>query len=158
MTLEREPVDGVTLDECNVFLDDTKLFTAQNVDVTENQDKTLLHGPGNEGKAFGRKRGQKAYTFSMTVIAVNQALLVPPEDFLGNKGTTKSFFINGVEYKSLLDLRNMTLVIRYPDQDGTRKETKLIGVEFNDHASKLSLNEAETRDLSGDAIDQRGFI
>ena len=157
MTLEREETDGITLEEVKILLDGVELFTVQDFSYSEKQSKDILKGAGRK-KGFGRVRGAKEYEFSFSVKRVNMALLMPPEDFQANKGTVESFFLNGVEYISLLDLRNVTLTALYPDQEGTRRKVTLIGSEFSEHSAKLALSDAEGADLSGNCIEIKGMI
>ena len=158
MATERDLMDGVTLDECDLMYDGVKLMTCQDINVSVKQDKKFVRGPGNKKKPVGRIRGPKNYEFSMSCTGVNKALMVPPEDHPVNKGGLTSFFVKGEEYTCLMDLRNSTLTLLYPYDDGTRREIRLKGAEFNELSAKLSLGDAENQSLSGDATSCKGLF
>jgi len=158
MGLEREPTDGVTLEECEVLVDGVNLFTAENLDWKVAQDKKMLYGPGGKGKAHGRVRGPKKFEVSFDCKAVNQALLIRPEDFDGGQGYVTKFTLNGTEYDDLMDLRNVTIVFIYPEQDGSRIKRTFKGFEFAEDSGSMSIDDAEGRKLSGEAIEGEGLI
>lgn len=156
-TEEREVTDGVTLEEIEVLVDGFKLFTCQDVKVTTKQDKKILHGAGAR-KGFGRSRSHKTWEGSFECVGVNMALLTSPADFQGGQVNVQTFVLGGVTYKSVLDLRNVTLVFLFPLENGTRLKRELKGVEFTEHGFSGSLEDAEGQTLTFDAIDGKGWV
>ena len=159
MGYERQHTDGVTLEECEVLVDGVNLMTAENLDWKVAQDKKMLYGPGGKGKAHGRVRGPKKYELNFDCKALNQAILIRPEDFDGlPTGDVTKFTLNGTEYEDLMDLRNVTIVFIYPEQDGRRIKRTFKGFEFHEDSGSMSIDDAEGRKLSGAAISAEGLI
>lgn len=154
---EREVTDGVTLEEIDVLVDGFKLFTCTDAKVTAKQDKKILHGAGAR-KGFGRSRSHKTWEGSFECTGVNMALLTAPNDFQGGQGDVSTFTLGGVTYKSILDLRNVSLVFLYPYENGTRNRRVLTGVEFTEHGFSGTLEDAEGQSLTFDAIDGEGWV
>jgi len=158
MALEREVTDGITGDDVVIYMDGIRLFNAENLDWEETQEKEELLGTGGKGKAFGRLRKGKKYPISLTIIEVNQALLVPPEEFRPGQGDVKVFNLDGTEYASLMDLRNLTITARYPNQDGTTRVLRWKNFEFTKNAGSIAVDDALKRSLDGTAILAEGLI
>jgi len=149
--------DGYQLEDVTVLLDDVEVWTAQSVKYGIKQEKKPLYGSGTR-KAYGRTRGPKVYEFSMECKTVNMALLSAPADWDPGQGDIKDFTVNGETYKSLMDLRNCTLVLLGTALDGTRRKVTLKKVEFSEDSRSLTLGDAEGATLTGDALDAEGIV
>lgn len=151
MALVREDIDGVTGEEIIVKFDEVRIMTVESLDYTVKQEKKMLYGCG-EGKAFGRARGPKKYELSFTVKAVNRALLYDTAD----EGAVK---IGDKIYDSLMDFRNMTIQVIYPEPNAGDKIVRTFtGVEFTEDKGAIKLEEAEGRTLTAEATGASGLV
>ncbi|MBZ0273792.1 hypothetical protein K8I61_17265 [bacterium] len=156
---EFEVADGPTLEDIVVLVDGVPLMTCQNADWEETQEKPIIRGPGGKNKnPRGRVRKQREYKVTFDCTGVNAGVLERPEDVPAGAGDRKSFFLNGKEYKSLLDLKNVTIQFRYPEVNGSRRTPTFKGFEFTKNAGSMSLDDAEGRSLEGDATSGEGLI
>ncbi len=162
MALAREIEDDVTGEEIDLVIStpegSVKILSCESADWAEAQEKEPSYGIGGKGLPKGRKRGKISYDGTLKVKEINAALLVPPDDWAGGQGVVRSFFIGGKEYKSLLELRNMTLEFRNPPQSGTSIIRKFSNVEFKSNKGSISLGDSVGRDLEWDALRGEGLI
>jgi len=158
MSLERLNTDGIAGEEVKVTVNDIWLFTLENFDWKGGQEKELLMGMGGKGLSFGRVRKGKTYELTFSIKSVNQALMEAPEDFRGNRGEVESFFLDGEEYTNLMDLRDLTITVRNPNQDGSKIVRRFKNFEFSEDGESYAVGDAVGRSCSGAAIDASGLI
>lgn len=152
-------IQATSGEEISVLVDGIKLMALQNMTWKATQSKSLVHGAGHK-KAHAMGRGMKVYELDMEVKELNQAVISEAVNAArGNEEQSKTFRIGDQEFKDLLDLRNVEILVLYPVKNNFRRTLKFTGCEFTDVEGGFDIeDESVGRKLTGIALDATGLI
>jgi len=152
-------VDGTSGSDIALLVDGVKIAALQNLSWKASQSKSPIHGAGHR-KPHAMGRGIKEYELDFEVKELNMPVLEPIVNAARSETVkSTSFRIGDVEFTDLLDLRDLTILVLYPEKNGFQREMKFTGFEFTDNEGSFAFDEeAVGRKLSGVALDGEGLV
>lgn len=164
-------LDSYNGHEIKVLCEGVHLYDATKIGYEESQDKEDIHGLGKadrnkdpdeapqEDTVIGTKRGVKKYTLSLEILEKNKAVLEEGLDAerSGSEILTTTT-VGSQKVNSLMDLRELTVVIQYPEINGLRRRAKFLGVEFTKISGDIAPGEAPGKKLSAKASSAKGLL
>jgi len=152
-------IQGTSGEEISVLVDGIKLMGIQNLSWKASQPKTPIRGAGyNLPHAMGR--GVKSFELDFEIKELNKAVIEEAVNSpRSRKVTLKKFKIGSREFSDLLDLRNLTILIIYPEKNNFTRNPRFLGFEFSEVSGGFSLDdESVGRKLSGTALTAEGLV
>lgn len=152
-------VHGYSGEEISLICEGVKIAGLQNLSWKESQSKSVIRGAGHRlPHAMGR--GPKSYELDFEIKELNNAM-IEEEVMAERSGSTqlKTFRVGDQEFTSLMDLRNLTILLIYPEKNGLQKTVRFFGFEFDEHSGSFSVDEESIgRKVSGVAINASGLV
>lgn len=157
--------------EIAVTCDGKKIMELQSISWKASQKKEVIHAMGHVNRnrnpeeaeqntsAIGISRGVKEYTLDVEVKERNHAIFEDPSYEANSTSEEVTRFKLGEQIvQDPLDLRNLKIVIIYPEINKRTRRPTFYGVEFTDNEGGASNDEAPGRKLSAIATHATGLV
>lgn len=153
-------IEGYAGQEICLTVDGIKIMSLQKLTWKATQKKSIIRGAGYPNTPHAVGRGPKEYELDFEVKELNQAVIVEQTNARnGARKELKTFKVGEQEVSDILDLRNMTVLVMYPDKNNVVRTLKFTGVEFTGNEGGFSLeDESVGRKLTAIAMNGEGLI